>query len=178
MKVIILNGSGGVGKDTFAEYIGDYILFRKGNYVHTSIIKPIKQIVKNTNLFSANKDEKYRKFLSDLKELTDQYCDYTFRCLKEDFEYCYNKGHDDLFIVDIREPKDIERFVKELTDNYNMDKKDIRTVLIENPNVEPIKSNIADASVKEYKYDDVITNSWGKETLRSKAHRFIIDFMY
>ena len=178
MKVIILNGSGGVGKDTFAKYIADYIHFRKGNYVHTSIIRPIKKIVRNTNLFSASKDEKYRKFLSDLKELTEQYCDYPFKCLKEDFEYCYNKGHDDLFIVDIREPKDIKRFVTELTDKYNLDKKDIRTVLITNPNVEPVTSNIADAGVDGYEYDDVITNSWGKETLRSKAHKFIIDFMY
>lgn len=48
MKVLILNGIDFVGRNAFAEYVGNYVLFRKDSYTHISIIESIKEILKNT----------------------------------------------------------------------------------------------------------------------------------
>ena len=75
MKVLILNGIDFVGRSTFAEYVGNYVHFRKDSYTHTSIIESIKDILRNTNLCNADNNEKYYRFLSDFKKLTDEYYD-------------------------------------------------------------------------------------------------------
>lgn len=171
MKVLILNGIDVDGKDVFAEYVGKYINFRKNNYVHTSIIKPVKDILRTTNLCGTDDDEKYREFLFDFKELTDQYYDYSFKNLQENFECCYDCGCDALFMVDIYKPEDIKRFIKKLASKYNIDRKDICALLI-------TKQDVEDTIADGYKYDAVITTCSEKETLKTKAHKFIIDFMY
>lgn len=171
MKVLILNCVDFVGGSTFAEYVGNYVHFRNDTYVHISVIESIKAILRDTNLCNDDSDEKYYRFLSDFKELTDQYYDYSFKHLQEDFDYYYNGRRDDLFMVDIYDPKDIERFIKKITSKFNVDRKDICTAFITDQDVE---DTIADG----YKYDVVITTCGGKETLKTKAHKFIIDFMY
>ena len=74
-------------------------------------------------------------------------------------------------MVDIYDPKDIERFIKKITSKYNVDRKDICTVLITNQDAEDAIANV-------YMHDVTITTDGGKETLKTKAHKFIIDFMY
>ena len=47
------------------------------------------------------------------------------------------------------------------------------TVLVRNPNVPEIKSNMADANVEEYQYDYVIENNGTLEDLRNKVAEFV-----
>ena len=86
------------------------------------------------------KTEKYRKFLSDLKNLVTEYNDYIFRDLKDEVEKFKEYSYD-VLIIDIREPKEIARAAKEFG---------AKTILIRNPNVEPITSNTSDANVEMY----------------------------
>lgn len=178
MKVIIVNGSGGVGKDTFIKYILQYCSLRNHIVLSRSLIDPIKELAEPLNEYMKNKDEKDRKFLSDLKELTENYCDYPYHDLICEFEKLYMEYSDSLFIAVIREPKDIDRFVTEISRKYGLTKQDIRTVLITSDRVKKIDSNIADASVNNMSYDVTIMNNWDKEVLQSKAHKFIIDFVF
>lgn len=185
MKVIILNGSGGVGKDTFAGYVSEYVGGKSKQYYfyRASMITPIKDMAKCCGLWY--KDEKTRKFLSDLKTLTEEYSDYPFRKLIDTFEFAYynllNKSsqpREVVFVVDIREPKDIHRFMGEIMENYLVNANDICTVCIKSNRVKEINSNIADASVNDFIYDHIITNNGTKEELCSDARKFAIDFIF
>ena len=176
MKVIIINGSGGVGKDTFIRYAVPYFLINNTNSsVSTySIIDPIKELMTKIGI-KLDKDEKNRKFMSDFKLLMDDYNDLPYRKLIDVFEHAYYHSYVDynVFIAVMREPKDISRFITELTHVYGFDGKDIYTVLVCNDRVKPITSNIADASVNYIKYDVVIDNNGTYEELRNKAKKFV-----
>lgn len=174
MKVIIVNGSGGVGKDTFIHFVVTQIYFK---YTDTafktySIIDPIKDLMKKIGV-DLNKDEKNRKFMSDFKLLIEDYNDLPYQELIKTFEMAYSYSDNSVFIAVMREPKDISRFITELTHVYGFDGKDIYTVLVCNDRVKPITSNIADASVNDIKYNVVIDNNGTYEELRNKAKEFV-----
>lgn len=176
MKVIIINGSGGVGKDTFIQYAVPYFIINNPNslVIPYSIIDPIKELMTKIGI-KLDKDEKNRKFMSDFKLLMDDYNDLPYRKLIDVFEHAYYHSYVDynVFIAVMREPKDISRFITELTHVYGFDGKDIYTVLVCNDRVKPITSNIADASVNYIKYDVVIDNNGTYEELRNKAKEFV-----
>lgn len=143
-KIYIVNGMGGCGKDTFATFLRKCV---PGVY-KTSAIDKIKCIAKILG-WNGGKTEKDRKFLSDLKCLTTAYNDFAFNVLKEEVEdfriYCDST----VLLIDIREPEEIDRAKKEFN---------AKTILIENPRVPHIHSNMADDRVFEYDYDCVIRN--------------------
>ena len=62
--IIIINGCGGVGKDTFVNMCAKYT-----SVVNYSSVKEIKEIAKYIG-WDGSKEERDRKFLSDLKLLT------------------------------------------------------------------------------------------------------------
>ena len=62
-KIIIINGSGRCGKDTFVEYVKKVSNDRV--YLISTVDK-VKEIAKTMG-WDGNKDEKSRKFLSDIK---------------------------------------------------------------------------------------------------------------
>ena len=83
-QVFIINGSGGVGKDTFIEMIPTFEFIGKNenstvwfknleirNYSSVSKVKEIAKIIG----WNGEKTERDRKFLSDLKLLTTEYND-------------------------------------------------------------------------------------------------------
>ena len=60
--VVIVNGCGGVGKDTFCDLVGKYI-----NCITVSSVHPIKESARHAG-WNGEEDDKSRKFLSDLKD--------------------------------------------------------------------------------------------------------------
>ena len=68
--VIVINGAGGVGKDTLCEFAEKH--FRVMNI---SSITPIKEIAAMCG-WGGEKTDKARKFLSDLKALSIEYNDF------------------------------------------------------------------------------------------------------
>lgn len=159
-KIFILNGSGGVGKDTFVKLCDKYI-----TTIHYSIAFNTKCIARDLGCYG--KSEKDRRFLSDLLDLSAVYNDKPFKDVEsivKDFKN--KKTNDDVFLfIDMREPKDIERAVNEF---------DAETILITNNKIKHIKSNHADASVYDYTaYDYQIENNGSIDDFEIKVKEFI-----
>ena len=156
-KVFILNGSGGVGKDTFVDLVSNYI-----PTIHFSSVTKVKEIAKAIG-WDGGKTEKDRKFLSDLKMLCTEYNNMPFNSMKEKVSEFLNSDANALFI-DIREPNEIE-IAKQA---FNAE-----TVLVKRDSVTHITSNMADANVYNYQYDHIIENNGSIEDLSNTAKMFV-----
>lgn len=164
-KIYITNGSGGNGKDTFAEFLSKYISVFK-----YSSIDLVKEMYKTIGIDRNNKDEKKRKLYSDTKDMLTKYDDIPFKdiaSIVSDFKN--NKIEAEVLLIDIREPDEIARAVKTFG---------AKTILIRNLNVEKIESNHADRDVENYEYDYIIENSGTLEQLERVAKLFVCDVIY
>lgn len=158
-KIFITNGSGGNGKDTFAEFLSEYISVFK-----YSSIDLVKEMYESIGIDRNGKDEKKRKLYSDTKDMLTKYDDIPFKDIKSivtDFKN--NKIETEVLLIDIREPEEIARAVETFG---------AETILIVNPNVEKINSNHADANVENYKYDYIIENDGTLKQLDKMAYLF------
>lgn len=164
--IFIINGSGGVGKDTFVKLVKAELndKYKRFNTVDSySSIDRIKEIARELG-YEGGKTEKDRKFLSDLKELAGNYSDMPFKCVKEKVENFLKNDSNIILFLHIREPKEIARAVKEFN---------AKTILITSKFVNNIISNISDKNVFEYQYDYVIRNNGTIDNLDEKAKNFI-----
>lgn len=171
-KIFILNGSGGVGKDTFVSFVKAYVTSIKNDLAigHTSSINYVKDVASNIG-WRGEKDEKGRKFLSDIKLALSEYDDSPYERVKRKALYFLD---DDRFIngvlfIDIREPEEIERAKKEF---------DAQTILITSDRIEQVVSNMADARVYDYEYDIIIDNSGTLEDLFDAAIEFSKEYIF
>ena len=102
--VIVINGAGGVGKDTLCEMAEQQ--YRTENI---SSITPIKELAAQCG-WQGDKTDRARRFLSDLKRLTVRYNDFPTRWLAERYE-AFLQSDKTLMFVHIREPREIKKFV-------------------------------------------------------------------
>ena len=158
--VYVLNGSGGCGKDTFVDLCDNYT---DHHIWHISTITPIKDAAKLLG-WDGNKDEKSRKFLSDLKDLCIKTLDTSFR-------HVVDKIYDAIYynisyvFIDCREPEEIKR----ICDRFGA-----KSIYIDASKRNPIiTSNHADANVMNYNYDYYIDNNGTLEEFKNKAKEFI-----
>lgn len=103
--VIVINGRGGVGKDTLCE-----IAATRFSVMNVSSITPIKEIAALCG-WDGGKDDRARKFLSDLKRLTVEYNDYPTAWLMDRYSE-FLSGSSEIMFVHIREGEEIAKFVK------------------------------------------------------------------
>ena len=61
-EIVVINGSVGVGKDTFVQFCAEY-----APIMNISSVDKVKEAAKVLAGWNGEKDEKSRKFLSDLK---------------------------------------------------------------------------------------------------------------
>lgn len=157
--IFIVNGKPRAGKDTFAQILNEYM----DVYKYSSVTK-VKEIAKQCGWTGA-KEERDRKFLHELKMLTSAYSDMSYNDVIEEIDK-FKKGEldADIFIVDVREPEDIDRLVK-ATKAF--------TIFIENNRVPSITSNAADANVENYRYDFVIQNNGTLEDFEGNIRLFM-----
>ena len=157
--IFIVNGKPRAGKDTFAQILNEYM----DVYKYSSVTK-VKEIAKQCG-WSGAKEERDRKFLHELKMLTSAYSDMSYNDVIEEIDK-FKKGEldADIFVVDVREPEDIDRLVK-ATKAF--------TIFIENNRVPSITSNAADANVENYKYDFVIKNNGTLEDFEGNIKLFM-----
>ncbi|MBO7304138.1 MAG: hypothetical protein J6V09_02855 [Clostridia bacterium] len=101
---IVINGAGGVGKDTLCDLAAKHFKVK-----NISTITPIKEIAALTG-WDGRKDNKARKFLSDLKSLCAEYNDFPTVWAKGQYEDFLSSEYEILF-VHIREPHEIKKFV-------------------------------------------------------------------
>ena len=161
-RVIIVNGSGGSGKDTFVNQCAKNKTFGS-KVVHISIVDKVKDIARYCG-WDGEKTDKNRKFLSDLMDILTEWDEVPLKSIGKAVMARKNK----IIFIDAREPDDIDA-LKIYYDGI--------TVLIKNDNIEPIKSNHADANVEDYNYDYIIYNNGSIETLRDSADAFLKEIM-
>ena len=143
---IVINGSGGVGKDTLCDLAAKHFKVR-----NISTITPIKEIARMAD-WDGRKDDRSRKFLADLKELCVNYNDFPTNWAKAQYENFLTTDEEILF-VHIREPKEIAKYVN-ATDGK------AKTLLIRGGNrmKKSVYGNAADDCVEQYYYDYYFDN--------------------
>lgn len=165
--VLITNGSGGCGKDTMAEIMNKYVSVQKVSSI--DIFKEMLKPYTNDYITIYGKDEKYRKLLNTVKMAFVEFNELPlYTMLAEILNFSVSEDQD-ILLIDIREPEEIEKIVKKVTIQLQ-DTIDIKTILVINNNVPTIISNQADNAVFDYApYDYVIDNSGTLEDLENSV---------
>lgn len=143
--VIVINGRGGVGKDTCVDAVS-----RKYVVLNCSSITPIKQAADILGWNFCDKSDKARKFLSDLKMLSSEFNDYPFIYLLKVHSQFMDSDKAEVMFVHIREPKEIAKFKARVPE--------CKTLLIKSNRTERDYGNVADDNVDNYDYDYVYHN--------------------
>ena len=161
-RIVIINGKGTSGKDTFVNIVNNYVPTE--NYSSIDLIRKVA-----TQLgYNGGKTIKDRKFLSDMKVLATEYNDapnndIIDKVLK--FIYC-KQNKNQLLFIHIREPKEIQRLV-DFCKESNIE---VSTLLIKRENLESVEyGNMADDNVYNYDYDFVINNDGTLDDLLNTA---------
>lgn len=142
--VIVINGKGGVGKDTLCDAARDVYKVK-----NISAITPIKELAAQHG-WKGEKDDKSRRFLAELKRVFVEYNDMPTRYLLEECD-AFAQSDDEILFVHIREPQEISKFVSGVT---------LRcvTLLITGRDEGKTYGNAADDGVADYDYDFTYAN--------------------
>ena len=162
--IVIINGSGGVGKDTFIEYCNKFSIVK-----NISSVDMVKEAAKVLVDWNGEKDEKSRKLLSDLKKLSIDYNDYPAKYIQEKSEEFLENNKENIMFIHVREIEEIKKLKKILK---------AKTLLITSNRIEKILSNSSDSNVENYDYDLYIANDGTMEELEEKAKKFVHDLIY
>ena len=162
-KVVIINGSGGVGKDTFCDLCNKHIPCKV-----ISTVDKVKEAYKVLG-WDGNKSEICRKGLSDIKDISTQTLDHPYKYVEENIKQFYRDGTYESLFIHSREPDEINRIAK----NHCCS-----TLLIKNNRISTISTNHADAEVENFNYNYTINNDGTLEDLESKVIKFIEKLEY
>lgn len=160
--VIVINGKGGVGKDTICDIASKFFFSDS-----ISAITPIKEIATYCG-WNGGKDQKSRKFLSDLKRLLIEYNDLPNEYLIHKYQEFREKGTSDLLFVHIREPYQIEDFLNRISGKRV-------TLLVRSKRMdmsEMVYGNSSDDDVEQYEYDYTFENDYDINGLHEEIKRF------
>ena len=103
----VINGAGTTGKDTFVMMVADTLRPKGIEVFNISSVERVKEAGKILG-WDEKKDDKGRKFLSDLKDLSTENYDGPFNFMVNK----YTNGSDGIYFFHIREPEEIFKFVK------------------------------------------------------------------
>lgn len=163
--VFIINGSGGVGKDTLCDLAAKHF-----KVFNESTITPIKQIARQCG-WDGRKDDKSRKFLSDLKALCVEYNDFPTLWAKDRYDE-FLLSENEVMFMHIREPEEIAKYVK-ATDGA------AKTLLIRGGDrmKKSNYGNYSDDAVENYSYDYYFVNDKTLEDAEREFCAFIESLM-
>lgn len=161
MKVALINGNGGVGKDTFIQICQKE--YSKDKIWNISTVDLVKEAAKILG-WNGEKDERSRKFLSDLKDLSEDYSNLSEKYISKVIEEAKTTQKVEVIFVHVREPEQI----KKLKEEFNA-----VTLLIKNNRVKQIETNHADKDVENFNYNFVIENNGSIIELTEKAVKFL-----
>ena len=174
MKIVIINGTGGAGKDTFVTMCKD-VLGAERIY-NISTVDFVKEVATMCG-WDGTKTPKNRKFLSDLKDLLTEWDDVPLKKIMADAVSCsacaeiLGELDRSILFIHCREPKEIEKLV-------NAFKDDVVTLLIRREAAENVEQiNHADNDVLNYSYDYTIYNNDSLSALRAQAEIFLKEYL-
>lgn len=178
--IIILNGCGASGKDTFEAEVKD-VLPKELVIEHYSSIDPMREILAKMKTITPEapeyNKEQIRKALSELKRIWDETYDGSFRYLVNEIDNHINTimaprtntNIGSVIFVHIREPENIHKLV----DYYRFNSRVVvLTTLVYGRTKPEDFDNDSDRQVTDYNYDLYINNSKDLLTLRSIAIAF------
>lgn len=178
MKIVVINGTGGAGKDTFVAMCKDVL--GADRILNISTVDFVKEVAEFCG-WDGTKTPKNRKFLSDLKDLLTEWDNIPFNKVVDDIDaWAYERIADgeyeqSLVFVHCREPKEIDKFVE----HYNIDDNNmVTTLLIRRAAAENVQQiNHADNDVLNYSYDYTIYNDSILSWLRNEARVFLGNYL-
>lgn len=157
-QIIIINGQGGVGKDTICDIV-------KKHY-GVKIVSSI-DMIKAIAIYGGwdkQKDLKGRKLLSDLKLAFSEYNDLPFKQIAHEIKIFKNFRDEQILFIHVREPDEIKKLVFEYPE--------IKTLLITRGESQLNFGNMADDNVENYDYDFVFENNGELENLENDFMHF------
>lgn len=160
-KIVIINGSGGVGKDTFVEFCSEFTGVK-----NISSVDKVKEAARVLVGWNGEKNEKTRKLLSDLKQLSVDYNNYPLVYIRNQTKEFMEDQSQTIMFIHIREGSEIEKTKNDVG---------AKTLLITNNRVEKIATNKSDANVENFQYDYYIENNGTLDELREKAKKFVME---
>lgn len=172
MKIVVINGTGGSGKDTFVGMIAGILgESRCYNYSTVDFVKYIAVIAG----WKGTKTPKDRKFLSDLKKVLTEWDDLPYKITAKEIEAAaaamFEAGHfhDSVMFIHCREPEEIERLA---------DKFMAHTLLVSRAAADEIEQiNDSDNNVCEYNYECIVENNGTLEDLADSARIYITEIL-
>ena len=159
--VIVINGAGGVGKDTLCEFAEKHF-----KVMNVSSITPIKEIAAMCG-WQGEKTDKARKFLSDLKALSIEYNDYPTLWATERYKEFLKSDYEIMFLH-VREGEEIAKFVRATEGRA-------KTLLVRGGSrmTKSSYGNVSDDMVENYPYDFYFVNDKSLE----EAERDFVEFL-
>ena len=162
---IVINGAGGVGKDTLCHLAAKHF-----KVYNVSSIDPIKEIAAMTG-WAGEKTDKARRFLSDIKRLTIEYNDYPTKWGKARFDE-FMQSENEIMFFHIREAEEIRKYV-EATGGI------AKTLLVRGGDrmSKAHYGNVSDDEVENYSYDYYFVNDKSLEEIEVSFCEFLKSVM-
>lgn len=163
--VIIINGVGGVGKDTLCEIVSRHF---KTKII--SSIDPIKKIASMGGWFYDDKSLGGRRLLSDLKLAFVNYNNLPYNYIKGEY-YKFLEDENQFLFVQIREPSEIRKFKQEVRNGC-------KTLLVKSNRVAFKFGNSSDDNVEDYHYDYIYYNNKSVNELEDDFLEFFKNIVF
>lgn len=165
MTLILINGYAGAGKDTFVRFFTEFMNGRGKRTVNLSSITPVWDMLKNQGIDMDCKGPEERKLAAEVKAALDNYNFYATQLVLQKAVVATVTNADYVFIH-MREP----RALQYSKDRWaGMSKLPCKTIFIERNQQELNIGNVADDSVYNFEYDDVVNNTKNLTNLSTEA---------
>lgn len=157
--VFIINGRGGVGKDTVCDLAARFYKVR-----NISSITPIVRIARFAG-WDGRKTLAARRMLSQLKEVFTEFSDLSFQYCRDQYRE-FLTTDEELLFIHIREPEEIARLQKAIGPSC-------RTLLIRRAALgQTAFGNRSDDGVENFSYDLYFDNDMPLEELPEAVEKF------
>lgn len=166
MKVFVINGAPGAGKDQFVTEVKK-VFSSKSCYrvFNISTVDEVKRIATECG-WDGTKTLSNRKFLSDLKQLLINWNDFVMKDLKlKVAEIKLISNINPIIFIHSRESNEIKRICAEFN---------AQSIIIRRASVETMAtSNKSDSDVLNYDYDIMVNNNGSLFDLHNRAVEFV-----
>ena len=174
MRVIIINGRGGSGKDTVCQMVSKFSPYGASSVSTVEIVKEwastMMGITGELCGWDGKKDERGRRLLAQLKDVWEEYdSGPTKWVVKMTYGQAKSSHPQHILFIHAREPMNIWQLREELTEFNPV------TMLVTRPEVGD-HGNSADDNVNNFAYDFYIDNDGPIEKLESNVLLFLLDF--
>lgn len=156
---IVINGAGGVGKDTLCGFAASK--YKTVNVSSVDLIKKAAEILG----WDKRKDLASRKFLSDMKKLSSEYNDGPTSYLLDQYRLFQNSDAEIMF-MHIREGSEIKHLIEKTGP-------DVISLLIRRSSNKTVYGNASDDNIENYNYDYIYNNDFSLEEAETDFTAFL-----